>query len=386
MQNNSVDISNGVNSRILIFSIAYEPLVGGAELAVRNLTGRLLQYEFDLITCRFSRKHPEQERIGNVCVYRVGFGSRLGRYLYPVLAFRLAKKLHQKEPYQIVWSIMAAYAGAAALMFLRRFPKLKFLLTLQEGDPIEHIHKQVRGFRSRWQQIFRRADYLTAISKYLADWARKEGARCPVEVVSNGVNPHSFFPSRREGGEERGGRVIITASRLVPKNGIDTLIRAAAELKAVIGDPKYVIQILGTGPDEEKLKKLARELEVEDVVVFLGNIEPDKVPQYLAQADIFVRPSRSEGLGSSFLEAMAAGLSVIGTPVGGIPEFLKDQETGLFCKIDDPKDLASKIRQLLEDEKLRIKLGENGRRLMEDRYSWDAIAKQMGQIFQKLKA
>lgn len=387
-------ISNGVKPRILIFSIAYDPMVGGAELAVRNLTSHLLSYDFDLITCRFDQSHKPVEKIGNVMVYRVGFGSRLGRYLYPVFAFRLAKKLHRQKNYQIIWAIMAAYAGGAALLFKRRFPAVKFLLTLQEGDPIEHIHRQVRGFRRQWQKLFEKADYIQAISKFLADWARKEGANCPVEVVPNGVTPSVFSPltptvsSGLIRGRLRGGRnskfVVITTSRLVPKNGIDILIRAAAGLKTLIRDSRFAIRIIGIGPEEQSLKNLVEKLEVTDIVEFLGEVPAEQIPEYLWQADVFVRPSRSEGLGTSFLEAMAAGLPVIGTPVGGIPDFLFDRKTGLFCKPDDPQDLARKIVMLLENETLAKELRENGQKLVAEKYSWDIIAEQMKKIFERI--
>lgn len=372
-----------MRQRILIFSVAYEPLVGGAELAVREITDRLVSHEFVLITCRFSRQHKAVEQIGNVRVYRVGFGSRLGRYLYPVFAFRAARKLHHEKPYDIVWSIMAAYAGAAALMFLRRFPRVKFLLTLQEGDPVDHIHRQVRGFRKTWQRIFKRADYIQAISQFLADWARKEGATCPIMVVPNGVNLLSFFRLRRR--RRRGGRkIVITTSRLVPKNGVDILIRTTAELQPLTPNSRFLIQILGSGPEEKKLKNLAKDLGVEESVEFLGNVPPDEIPQRLAEADVFVRPSRSEGLGTAFLEAMAAGLPVIGTRVGGIPDFLVDRETGLFCKVDDPKDLAEKIKLLLSDEQLWQKLSENGKKLVEQNYSWDKVASRTNGIFKSM--
>ncbi|TSA45457.1 glycosyltransferase family 1 protein [bacterium] len=375
-----------MRKRILIFSIAYEPMVGGAELAVRNITDRLPSYEFDLITCRFGKKDLAEQKIGNVMVYRVGFGSRLGRYLYPVLALRLASRLHRKKAYGIVWSIMAAYAGAAALMFKRRFPDVKFLLTLQEGDSVPHIHKQVRGFQKHWQQVFKKADYIQAISQYLADWAKAEGAACPMEVVPNGVTLSFFSPLIR--GRLRGGRnskfVIITTSRLVPKNGIDVLIKAVTELKTLIRDTRYLIRIVGSGPDEKKLKDLARGLNVDHLIEFVGEVSPDEIPEYLSQADLFVRPSRSEGLGSSFLEAMAAGLPVVGTAVGGIPDFLKDGETGFLAKVDDPKDLAQKIHLLLEDKNLYSKLSANGKKLVEKNYDWNKIANCMEKIFSTL--
>jgi len=366
------------NKRILIFSIAYHPIVGGAEVAVRNITDRLLSYEFDLISCRFGN-HPRQEKIGNVNVYRVGWGNRIGKYLYPLFAYRLATKLHRQKEYQIVWAIMAAYASGAAMLFLRKFPKVKFLLTLQEGDPIEYIHERVRWFSSAWQKIFKRADYIQAISNFLADWAKKEGAVCPVEVVPNGVDLDRIKNQelRIKNNEKF---VIITTSRLVHKNGIDILIRACAKLQVT----SYKLQVFGSGPDEAKLKSLAKELGIADRIEFLGHIEPDELPKYYTEADIFVRPSRSEGLGNSFLEAMAAGVPVIGTPVGGIPDFLIDGETGLFCQVDDPSDLAEKMERLIADEQLRQKLIINGGKLVAEKYDWNIIAGRMNNIFQRL--
>ncbi|MEK7121829.1 MAG: glycosyltransferase family 4 protein, partial [Patescibacteria group bacterium] len=177
----------------------------------------------------------------------------------------------------------------------------------------------------------------------------------------------------------------------VYKNGVDILIRAVAELKRKdircpldIECPRIELLILGSGPEEQNLKKLAKNLDLSNEVIFLGHINPDEIPQYLVQADIFVRPSRSEGLGNSFLEAMAAGLPVIGTAVGGIPDFLKDGETGLFAKVEDYKDLAEKIIRVLNDTGLSRKLSENGKKLVESKYSWDFIAQDMNRILVKI--
>lgn len=196
-----------------------------------------------------------------------------------------------------------------------------------------------------------------------------------------------------------GMRTIITVSRLVSKNGLDILIKAAVELKTIIPDSKFGILILGNGPQEKKLNKLARDLGVEDIIEFRGEVLPEGVPKFLREADIFVRPSRSEGLGSAFLEAMAAGLPIIGMAVGGIPDFLhplflpltkgeikrgSDGPNGLFAKVEDPKDLAAKIQMLLENPELGARLGENGRRLVEEKFNWDGVALKMNMLFENM--
>ena len=371
--------------RVLIFSLAYAPFVSGAELAVKEITDRIKDIDFDLITLRFNRKWPKSEKIGNVNVYRIGGG----KLFFPFFAFWKARQLHKKNGYDSVWSIMANRAGFAALFFKFWHPKVKYLLTLQEGDTLDYPEKRMGLAKifigGLFKKVFTKADYIQAISNYLADWARNMGAKALVEVVPNGVdlnNLKSKISNLKNA--DKNSKVIITTSRLVRKNGIDTLIKAMAELRVQHRMSNIKLQILGDGPDEKKLKDLAKELKVDDIVQFLGHIEPEYVYEYLTVADIFVRPSRSEGLGSSFLEAMGAGLPIIGTKMGGIPDFLKDGETGLFCKVDDPKDLAEKIKKLMMDEDLARRIAENGRRLVLEKYDWNDIAQRMEEIFAKL--
>ncbi|MEK7077793.1 MAG: glycosyltransferase family 4 protein, partial [Patescibacteria group bacterium] len=166
--------------RVLIFSLAYFPLVGGAEIAVKEITDRLGDlFDFDLITLRFSGNHEIKEAVGNVSVYRIG-GAK---WVYPFKTALLARKLHRQNNYQIVWSVMAAYAGFGALFFKLVYPRVPMLLTLQEGDSEQHILKRVGVFYPLWRLIFKKADHIQVISSYLADFARRHGATCHIEIV-----------------------------------------------------------------------------------------------------------------------------------------------------------------------------------------------------------
>jgi len=107
------------------------------------------------------------------------------------------------------------------------------------------------------------------------------------------------------------------------------------------------------------------------------------LPRVLKACDAFARPSRSEGLGNSFLEAMAAGIPVVGTPVGGIVDFLKDGETGLLAQAENPKSVAEKINQLATDKGLCKTLARNAQALAVSRYDWEGIAAQYGRIYQQ---
>ena len=386
-----INASNQSSKKILIFSIAYIPFVGGAELAVKEITDRVNDLEFDMITLRFNKNWPKFEKIGNVNVYRISSP----KIFFPFAAFLKASTLHIKKRYSLIWSIMANRAGYAALFFKLTHPKVKFLLTLQEGDTTDYPKKRAGfiwlfvGFLFR--KIFTKADCVQAISNYLANWAKSMGKNNCVEIIPNGIDLNNL-KSKISNLKNREGKIIITTSRLVPKNGIDILIEAVSILKKEGLSGNIQCQILGSGPEEEKLKELARVLGLSNEVVFLGHIDPEVVYAYLFNADIFVRPSRSEGLGSSFLEAMGAGLPIIGTPVGGIPDFLKDPSevgednaTGLFVKANDPKDLADKIRNLINDENLARKIAWNGKKLATEEYSWDNIADRMCLILKRLR-
>ncbi|MDD4271823.1 MAG: glycosyltransferase family 4 protein [Patescibacteria group bacterium] len=387
--------------KILIFSTAYLPLVGGAEIAIKEITDRIDDIEFDMITLRFNGNLPKFEKVGKINVYRLGFTKnnpspadllkwplKLNKIFFPFLACAKACCLHRKNKYSGIWAMMAAFAGFAAMFFKTCHKNVPYLLTLQEGDPIPEIKRKVRFVFPLFQGIFIKADFIQVISNYLAGFAREMGYKGELEVVPNGVDVEKF--KGRYSDEEKNGlknkldimageKIIITASRLVKKNAVDDAIKSLEYLPANV---KFLI--LGDGPDENSLKLLAKNLKLDNRVLFLGNIEHKDLPKYLSITDIFVRPSLSEGLGISFLEAMAAGLPVIATPVGGIVDFLHDGQTGLFCEAHNPQNLALKAKIYLENKELTKKIIANAENLAEKDYGWNSIAVKMRNIFNNL--
>jgi len=396
--------------KVLIFSTAYFPHVGGAEVAVKEITDRLTSgstaggavepLNFDMVTVRLNKKDLPQEKISNINIYRIGWGvGRIDKLLFPFLAARFADKLHQQNKYNIVWSIMASYSGFAALFFKKKNPEVKFLLTLQEGDDLAQIEKKVWLVKKWFKEIFTKADYIQCISSYLAEWAKKMsaqgrsasggGASCVIEVVPNGTNLQFSISNDHSISNDQflNSKVILTTSRLVKKNGIKDLIKAFSILNIKYSILNIQLIICGDGEEQNKLQKLAKDLNIADKVKFVGFVEPKELPKYYAISDVFCRPSLSEGLGNSFLEAMAYEIPVVATPVGGIPDFLEDGKTGWFCKVKNPESIAEKIKYILDpkskDEVERVV--KNAKKLVEEKYNWDKIAVQMKNIFNKLK-
>jgi glycosyltransferase involved in cell wall biosynthesis len=376
--------------RIAVFATDdFIPPVGGAEVAMGEIIKHNPDIEFDLFVPKLIKGRSRIETVGNATIYRFGLGwPKFDKLWYVLAAPFYARFKHGRRAYASCWSMMASYGGFAGLIFTWLTPKIKMLLTLQEGDPPEYIIKRVGVFRPLFYRIFKRADEIQAISHFLAEWGKKMGFKSEPEVIPNGVDLARFSADValetkhqiREGfGFLDSDIVLVTASRLVLKNGVKDIILALTHLPE-----NYKALIIGFGEDEESLKSLAIEKGLSGRVVFAGRRDHEELPRLLKSSDIFIRPSLSEGLGNSFLEAMAAGIPIIGTPVGGIPDFLKDGETGVFCNPSDPESVAKAVKRIQDEPGLKQGLIERGRRLVMEGYSWDRVAVDMRQIFNDL--
>lgn len=373
---------NENSKKILIFTTAFRPMTGGSEIAIEEICHRLKDISFDIVTPRYQKSFEKKECVSNICVYRVGFGIKLDKYIFPLIGFLKGFILARKNDYMAIHAYQASY-GAGAAMLLKYFSTTKFILTLQEGKALTEQNPIIKFFR---KIIIKKANIITAISTYLKKFAEKINKKREIIVIPNGVDYEKFISTqpieRRTLEINDTDTVIITTSRLVPKNGLATLIRAIKIAKQQIADLKLVV--IGSGSLETGLKNLSLELGLSNDVVFLGGKPYSEIPRYLKMADLFIRPSHSEGLGNAFIEAMAAGIPIIGTQVGGIPDFLKDGETGLFCEVGNPKDLAEKITHLLSNQDLMEKLIKNGLELVREKYNWDNIAEKFNQIYHHL--
>ena len=336
---------------------------------MKEITDRISDIEFDMVTMRFDKSHPKFERVGNINIYRIGGG--LG-YLSKILFVLQATAFALKHKYDSYWAMMTYMLFPVVLVRLLG-KKTNYSLTLQDGDPFTHVFNRLRifFFRPLLYWGFRKASKVQAISTFLAGWARKMGHKKEVEVIPNGVDLSKFriqnFPKK-----ENNKIKLITTSRLVKKNAVEDIIESLQYL------PENVeLEVIGSGPLDEYLKLRAENLNLEKRVKFLGEIANENLPPYLYDADIFVRPSLSEGQGISFIEAMAAGLPVVATPVGGITDFLKDRETGLICKVNDPKNIADKVMEYINNPELKEMIIKNARDMVIEKYDWNMIAKKM---------
>ncbi len=390
--------------KILIFSLAYYPrFVGGAEIAVKEITDRISpdDIEFHMVTLQFDSMLPKVEKVGNVLVHRIGFSRLnptttdlqkfplfLNKPLFQFLAAINALFLYKKYHYDAVWAMMVHSSGVPATIFKLFHPRIPYILTLQEGDPIEQIERTMRPLWPLFSHAFTSADIVQVISTFLGRWARQRGFEGPLEIIPNAVDTklfsthtteHEFEELQKKLGKEIGNIFLITTSRLVHKNAIDDCLYALALL------PKNIhFLILGIGTDETTLKKLSHELGVNERVQFLGQVAYQDIPKYLHVSDIFIRPSRSEGMGNSFIEAFAASIPVIATQEGGIADFLFDavrnpnkQTTGFAVDKNAPKQIAEAVQNILANPEQTKEVTENARTLAFKKYDWSLVAHDM---------
>jgi glycosyltransferase involved in cell wall biosynthesis len=363
---------------IYVFSTAYRPFIGGAELAVQNIASRLRDdFNFYILTARLDSTLKKEEIVQEGTILRFGVGIPFVDKLFlPLLIFLyfISNPIHKKS---ILWGVMVSYASIGAF-FVKLFrPTINFVLTLQEGD--EEWRPRIRNIGMAsvwWRLIFWKVNYVTAISKYLAEIAKTKGYSGKIMIIPNGVDDALLSIPERTNTNKF---TIFSASRLVEKNGIDILIRAVSKIKS---EKDFKIIIAGDGPERSSLVKLADSLGLGEKINFLGKVSPNKVYEYYKVADVFVRPSRTEGLGSAFLEAMASGCITIGTRVGGISEFLKDGETGFVAEPDDVNSVAEKLDKALAlPEKERDQIVNKARQLIKEHFLWSKIAEDMKAVF-----
>ncbi len=363
---------------------------GGAESAMGEITKRLPDIQFDLVCARLRREASTYEQVKNVRIHRLGFGiPKVDGLILALFGHVKALRLFRKYHHDIVWSVMASY-GAFSAVRVKKRAGIPFLLTLQEGDDIAHILDKVKYVRGQFNDIFRTADGLQPISHFLRNWGIEMGFSGRFsDVIPNGVDVSAFTKkfsdkelrkTRRDFGFPVDADVVITSSRLEKKNGVGDIIGALQLLPK-----KTCLVICGSGSLENELRKKVKTLELGSRVRFLGFVQIEKLPKLLKASDVFIRPSLTEGLGNAFLEAMAAEILTIGTPVGGIPDFLKDTVTGFMCEPEDVESIANVISKALAYPSERKKhMQKNAKDMVLEVYDWEKIVNSMQDLFNKL--
>ncbi|MFJ5838681.1 glycosyltransferase family 4 protein [Streptomyces shenzhenensis] len=264
----------------------------------------------------------------------------------------------------------------------------------------ERLVATTHGHEAGWaqlpaaRQLLRRIGESTDTITYLGGYTRTRIAAALTPAAAGrmvqlppGVDEKTFHPE--SGGTEVRARlglterpVVVCVSRLVPRKGQDTLIRALPRILAA--QPDAVLLIVGGGPYEKELRRLARDTGVAGSVRFTGAVPWSELPAHYGAGDVFAMPCRTrrggldvEGLGIVYLEASATGLPVVAGDSGGAPDAVLDGETGWVVRGGDPDEAAERIITLLGDPELRHRMGERGRAWIEETWRWDQLSQNL---------
>jgi L-malate glycosyltransferase len=222
-----------------------------------------------------------------------------------------------------------------------------------------------------------RADGICSTSRAMAREIAKYTGK-PIEITPFGVDINRFQPAP----DRKKSRQITIgiAKGLKDIYGFPELFRAFARIHAEF--PQTRLLIVGDGPERTRYEKMVTELGIRDRVQFVGYVENTRLPQYLNQMDLFVLPSHQESFGVSAIEAQACGVPVIANGIGGLPEVVKDGETGIVLPNNHPDTIYEAIKNLILNEELREKMGTKGVQFVKEHYNWIENANRMIRFYQ----
>ena len=372
--------------RVVMFSQSFPPEIGGIQEHVAQLAKSLSSqgHEIRIVTVRRNAQQPVHDRFCGMPVTRIPqvklaktqTAQYLARATSHLIALRrrgLADVVH----YHTFWpDAYTAFVVNKFVPTVYTVHESRFLLMAEQ----KRLHRRLRAALKPFQGII-------APSTELLEVARQLGVDSSNSVfIPNAVDADVFSPDVERGSVRARYDVseesimILCPRRLVPKNGVDFLIKS---LPHISSRRSLRLLIAGDGPERAKLENLVRELQFEDSVIFAGAKPNEELPKFYADADIVAIPSLKEATSIAGLEAMASARAVVATDVGGLPEIIQNEVTGLLVPPRDPQALAAAIERLIDQPEERRRLGEAARLRVEKDFTWNQTARQTERAYEQ---
>lgn len=384
---------------ICLLTSDFLPNIGGIAAHVRGLAGGLarLDHRVDVVVPGlrrpFQRPSVRQESLDDFRVVRVAV-PRVPRLTGLYFAARVAAEMRGVlggARYEVIHWHTPLREGACAA----RLPGAWRVFTNHTSQFLEW-ERDGRDRRLA-RRVLRHADAVISPSQELTDTTISAGFDPERSwTISNGVDATRFSPSvdgsdvRRRYGIDADEVVVLCPRRLEKKNGVIHWLRALPEVLARVGDAARVrFLLVGDYPwhdeysDQEAVVRAMAELGLGERLVWVKRVPNSEMPAYFAAADLVVLPSLMEATSIAGLEAMATGVPMVATRVGGIPEIVHHEETGLLVEPASPPQLAAAMAELILDAERRRRYGARARRLVDERYTWDAIAGRTVEVYRR---
>ena len=293
--------------------------------------------------------------------------------------------LSKKKSFDLIHAHWIIPQGLIAYL-LNKILKIPYIVSIH-GSDIFSFNNAL--FKFIYKIILSNAEVVTANSTKTA-LAAKNIINKDVVIIPMGVDCSLFndkFKHTHTQSEKNKAPEILFAGRLIDWKGVSFLLDAISILR--LEYPEILLRIVGKGPEQKNLMQKVRQLKIDNNVVFSGAVVNHQLPDIYRNADVFVIPSiindngETEGLGTVTLEAMACGVPVIGTNVGGIPDIIRNRVTGLLVEEKNGKAIADAIVEIMVNKKLRDEMCKNAHLLVDEKFSWDIISKQFIKVYRK---
>jgi glycosyltransferase involved in cell wall biosynthesis len=338
--------------RILFVSSSYSPVLGGLQTTTHDLAQHLLKngHQIEVIANRYPRSLPAAETMAGVAVTRWHFiDPRLqylrngrfdlflaGLFYFPLTFFRLLARIHRTKPDVV----NLHFVRAPTLFVLIAHCLRPFRLVVSfHGDDVEGFSQRTAFDKWVCKAILRRADAVTTCSRYLLNQLAKVAPT--VTDKARAVHYGLHTPLAEASVNTARSSELVSAGRMVPKKGLDVLLRAVALMQ-----DESQLTLMGDGPEKDTLKSLAKEIGVDNRVTFQPTQSRAQVLAAMATCKMVIIPSRLEPFGMVALEAMSQGKPIVASKVGGLPEFLEGADAVLVAP-DDPLVLAKAIEEVI---------------------------------------
>ena len=387
-------------NKILMLSTDYLPNIGGIALHIYNLSKYIIKEGYNVVII-----HPVPKKKASFTLGEI-------ESKYSDVPVRLAEYDH--SPVRTVRIINRLIATTKAIQN-ELGADTRFNILHQHDYPTSSLAAWISPLRSKWIWTNHSSTFLENIktpkrrmlSRYLYSAVRGVIAVSPeiqdatstilnkyVEYIPNGVDISRFNPNvnaaRAKWGFDSDDFIVVCPRRMVPKNGVIFLARAIPHIIRSLPDARIKFAFLGNeaagNTDPQYIQQVLSELNpyLSDRVKLLGNVSPELMPEINSIADVVVIPSMIEAVSLSALEALATAKPVVATRVGGLPEVIKHNETGILVPKGSPEHLAKAIIKLYQDTPLRKYLGVSGMKYVREHYSWEIVARRTIEFYSKV--
>jgi len=356
----------------------FHPHVGGVESYVLALSKELMKKGHDVtVYTTLLPKTKENEKIGGINVKRIKtLFTLLKTPVTPSMKISDCDVLHAHSP--------PPFHSYFAARFCKK-NKISFVLTYHCDPELPSFFGRIitgTYMRTFGGYTLKNADRIIVSTKTYAATSRAMWNYEPA-VIPSAVDIKEFNPEV-DGSDMRkkynlDGNVVLFVGRLAEHKGLEYLIRSAKNV-----DAKYLI--VGEGELRDKLGNLVKKLGLKDKIIFTGRVPRNGLPKYYAASDVFVLPSvaRLEAFGLVIAEAMSSGKPVVVSDIPGVREVITDNVEGILVPPMDEKALSEKISILLSNPEMRKKMGESGRKKVEEKFSWDKVIGKIEEVYEQV--